>query len=79
MTTEPAHEVLQLDRRERRAAIPHECDLCREPIQPGQRYARIVFLVDGIFQVMKYHLAEKHEDQCLWCRADKRTKAKGAK
>lgn len=79
MTTEPTTpEITRIERRERHAAVEHECELCFEPIKPRQRYVRLVSVIDGVFSVRKYHLAEPGQDWCRDCKADKRTRAKGA-
>lgn len=37
----------------------HECYVCNEAIEPGQRYRRIVHLLDGEFEILKWHVAEE--------------------
>jgi len=67
------HKVRRVSRRVLRAALPHKCSLCDEPIEPGQEYIRIVSVVNEKFGTAKYHkpAEDGKEDVCKPKRGNK--------
>lgn len=43
------------ERRARVACNEYNCDACNRPISEGSRYDRLVYLLDGDFQIARYH------------------------
>lgn len=48
-------QYLKLDHRMQRARKEHKCIGCKTPIQPGERYSLIIGILDGEFDVIKFH------------------------
>ena len=61
-------QLTHLDRTIQKAMFPHKCTLCGTHITPGQIYVRVVYLLEGQVQVLKYHEPRKDGDECRWGR-----------
>jgi len=56
------HAIRRVSRRVLTAALPHRCNLCGGMILPGQKYVRIVSVVDSRFGTERYHRRENEND-----------------
>jgi len=71
MRHDGAPEVVQLWDRTHTARKPGKvCEVCKDPIQPGERYTTSGMKVDGAFEVwVRHQYGEMHPSGCPKLRA----------
>ena len=60
----------ELERKDRKAKKPHECDYCGREIKTGETYDWSKYIYDGLIYEWRCHLACSRVASAIWDYAD---------